>query len=228
MTREDALAQAALPAAPDLAAFAVAWLAHLRNERRLAAHDAGGLRARRQAVSRLPDRALRRRRPPSSISSASPPPICARSWRAGARRRSTGARCNAPSRRLRSLARHIEREGGGTASAFAALRAPARRPPAAAGARASPTPGRSRRPPSRDGRSARAVGHRARRGRSGAALRRGLAYRRSAVDPPRATRRSAASTRSRSSARARKTRIAPVIAPVRAAIEDYLELAPMR
>ena len=37
MPPEDALAEAALPAAPDLAALVVGWLAHLRDERRLAA-----------------------------------------------------------------------------------------------------------------------------------------------------------------------------------------------
>jgi integrase/recombinase XerC len=123
MTLEDRLAQAALPAAPDLAAAVAGWLAHLRDERRLAAHtlEAYG-RDVRQFLAFLTERF------------AAPPAIAdfvglvVGDLRAFlARRRAEAIDPRSLQRALsalRSLARHIERGGGGTASAFAALRAP--------------------------------------------------------------------------------------------------------
>ncbi len=145
---------------------------------------ARGLWPRRQAVPRLPQPSASTPRREKPISSASSPAICARSWRAGAPKGSTGARCNARSRRCARWRAIVEREGSGTASAFAAIRAPRAAAPPAAPAR------RRRRQGGRDhrrsrGRSARAVDPRARRGGPRAVLRRGPAHRRSPVDPPR-------------------------------------------
>ena len=119
MTREDALAQAALPAAPDLAAFALAWLAHLRDERRLAALtlEAYG-RDVRQFLAFLTERFGA---PPAVADFVGLAPADLRAFLA--RRRAEeidGRSLQRALSSLRSLARHIAREGGGTASAFAA------------------------------------------------------------------------------------------------------------
>ena len=95
--------------------------------RRRAAHVAPydrGLRPRRAAVPRLPRRAVRRAAVDRRFHRLRARQTCAPFSPAAGRRASTGARCSARSRRLRSLARHIAREGGEPASALGAVRAP--------------------------------------------------------------------------------------------------------
>ncbi|MGO4871659.1 MAG: tyrosine recombinase XerC [Roseiarcus sp.] len=221
MTREDALAQAALPAAPDLAAFALAWLAHLRNERRLAALtlEAYG-RDVRQFLAFLTERFGA---PPAVVDFVGLAPADLRAFLA--RRRAEeidGRSLQRALSSLRSLARHIAREGGGTASAFAALRAPraARRLPRAlpvADARAVATTavreGEAREPwvIARDAAVLALL--------YGAGLRIGEALSIRRADAPIGGLDSITVL-----GKGAKTRSAPVIAPVRAAIEDYLQL----
>ncbi|MGD0641699.1 MAG: site-specific integrase, partial [Roseiarcus sp.] len=223
MPREDALAHAALPAAPDLAAIVVAWLGHLRNERRLAALtlEAYG-RDIRQFLAFLTERFDA---PPTIADFVGLAPADLRAFLA--RRRAEeidGRSLQRALSSLRSLARHIAREGGGAASAFAALRAPraARRLPRAlpvADARAVATTavreGEAREPwiIARDAAVLALL--------YGAGLRIGEALsirRRDApiggVDAITVVGKGA------------KTRSAAVIAPVRAAIETYLQLCP--
>ena len=223
MPREDALAEAALPAAPDLAAIVVAWLGHLRNERRLAALtlEAYG-RDIRQFLAFLTERFDA---PPTIADFVGLAPADLRAFLA--RRRAEeidGRSLQRALSSLRSLARHIAREGGGAASAFAALRAPraARRLPRAlpvADARAVATTavreGEAREPwiIARDAAVLALL--------YGAGLRIGEALsirRRDApiggVDAITVVGKGA------------KTRSAAVIAPVRAAIETYLQLCP--
>ncbi len=119
----DDLATAALPAAPDLAAHVLGWLGHLRNERRLAALtlDAYG-RDVRQFLSFLAERF---EAPPALEDFLSLAPSDLRAFLA--RRRAEeidGRSLQRALSALRSLARHLEREGAGSASAFGAIRAP--------------------------------------------------------------------------------------------------------
>jgi integrase/recombinase XerC len=113
----------ALPAAPDLAAAVVGWLGHLRHERRLAAHtlEAYG-RDVRQFLGFLNERFDA---PPAIVDFVDIAPADLRAFLA--RRRAAeieGRSLQRALSALRSLARHLEREGGGTASAFGAIRAP--------------------------------------------------------------------------------------------------------
>ena len=113
----------ALPAAPDLAARVGAWLAHLRLERQLSAHslDAYG-RDVRQFLAFL---AQRFEAPPAVADFVGIVPADLRAFLA--RRRAEGIEGRSLLRALaalRSLARYLEREGAGRASAFSAIRAP--------------------------------------------------------------------------------------------------------
>ncbi|HEY1944935.1 MAG TPA: tyrosine recombinase XerC [Roseiarcus sp.] len=119
----DDLATAALPAAPDLAAHVVNWLAHLRNERRLAALtlEAYG-RDVRQFLAFL---AKRFDAPPALGDFVGLVPGDLRAFLASRRAEEIDGRSlQRALSALRSLARHIEREGAGAASAFGAIRAP--------------------------------------------------------------------------------------------------------
>ena len=117
------LEAAVLPAAPDLAERVAGWLAHLRNERRLAAHtlEAYG-RDVRQFLAFLTERF---EAPPAVADFVGLVPGDLRAFLA--RRRSEeidGRSLQRALSALRSLARHLEREGDGAASAFGAIRAP--------------------------------------------------------------------------------------------------------
>jgi len=223
MPREDAPAQALLPAAPDLAALVVAWLGHLRDERRLAAPtlEAYG-RDVRQFLAFLAERF---EAPPGTADFVG---LAASDLRAFlARRRAEGIEGRSLQRALsalRSLARQIERDGRGTASAFTALRAPraARGLPKAlaiADARTLATTavrqGEAREPwiLARDA-AALALLY-------GAGLRIGEALSIRRADAPIGDVDAIAIL-----GKGAKTRQAPVIAPVRAAIESYLALCP--
>ncbi len=217
------LEAAALPAAPDLAAAVAAWLAHLRRERRLAAHtlEAYG-RDVRQFLAFLTERF---NAPPGKADFVGLVPGDLRAFLA--RRRAEeidGRSLQRALSGLRSLARHLEREGGGTASAFAALRAPrlARRLPrplVVADAKAVTSPatrqGEAREPwiLARDA-AVLALCY-------GAGLRIGEALSIRRRDAPIGDVDAIAIV-----GKGAKTRQAPVIAPVRAAIEAYLALCP--
>jgi integrase/recombinase XerC len=220
---EDSLAQAALPAAPDLAAIVAAWLARLRCERRLAGHtlEAYG-RDVRQFLAFLSERFDA---PPGKADFVG---LVTGDLRAFlARRRAEGIDGRSLQRALsalRSLARHCEREGFGTASAFAAIRAPraARRLPrplAVADAKAVATTavraGEAREPwiLARDA-AVLALCY-------GAGLRIGEALSIRRADAPIGDVDAITVL-----GKGAKTRQAPIIAPVRAAIEDYLALCP--
>jgi integrase/recombinase XerC len=223
MPREDALAEAALPAAPDLAALVVGWLAHLRDERRLAALtlEAYG-RDVRQFLAFLTERFGA---PPTIADFVGLAPGDLRAFLA--RRRAEGIDGRSLQRALsglRSLARHIERYGGGTASAFAALRAPraARRLPrplavadAKAVASCEARAGEAREPwiLARDAAVLALL--------YGAGLRIGEALSIRRRDAPIGGLDAITIV-----GKGAKRRSAPVIAPVRAAIEDYLNLCP--
>ena len=213
---------ASLPAAPDLAAALGAWLAHLGHERLLSARTLEAYR--RDARQFLVFFAERVGAPPSVADFIDCAPADLRAFLA--HRRAEGVDARSLQRALsalRSLARHIARESGGTASALGAIRAPkaARRLPRPL---SGPTPGRCR--------------HRARDGEArepwvlardaavlALLLRRRPAHFRGAVDPSRrrAGRRGGSGQRRR---QGRKSRSAPIIAPVRKAVEDYLALCP--
>ena len=140
---------------------------------------------------------------------------CARFLRAAARRASTAGRCRRALSALRSLARHIAREGGETASALGAIRA-RRRPPAgcpgllsASDARAVATTAACARAQARDpwvlARDAAVLALCYGAGSS--------PHFRGAGDPSLRTRLSVPARRSPSSARARRRARFPVIAP---------------
>ena len=114
---------AALPAAPDLAATAAAWLVHLAHERRLSARtiEAYG-RDARQFLAFLETRFGA---PPGIADFADLAPGDLRAFLA--RRRAEGIEARSLQRALsalKSLARHIARETGQTAAALGAIRAP--------------------------------------------------------------------------------------------------------
>jgi integrase/recombinase XerC len=114
---------ALLPAAPDLSARISAWLRHLGQERRLSPHslDAYG-RDIRQFLGFLCERFDA---PPTIAVFAAIAPADLRAFLA--RRRADGVEGRSLMRALaslRSLARFLEREGAGRASAFFAIRAP--------------------------------------------------------------------------------------------------------
>jgi integrase/recombinase XerC len=114
---------ALLPAAPDLSARFSAWLRHLSLERQLSPHslDAYG-RDVRQFLGFLAERFDA---PPTIANFISLAPADLRAFLA--RRRAEGTQGRSLMRALaslRSLARYLEREGVGRASAFSAIRAP--------------------------------------------------------------------------------------------------------
>jgi integrase/recombinase XerC len=223
LSPKDALAHPALPAAPDLAALVAAWLTHLRHERRLAAHslEAYG-RDVRQFLAFLTERFEAQ---PTIADFVGLVPGDLRAFLA--RRRAEeidGRSLQRALSSLRSLARHLEREGHGAASAFGAIRAPRAprrlpRPLAVADAKAVASPeiraGEAREPwiLARDA-AALALCY-------GAGLRIGEALSIRRADAPVGELDAIAIV-----GKGAKTRQTPVIAPVRRAIETYLKLCP--
>ena len=214
---------AALPAAPDLVAAAAGWLAHLAHERRLSARtlEAYG-RDARQFLAFLQERFGA---PPGIADFTDCAPADLRAFLA--HRRADGVDARSLQRAisaLRSLARHIARATGQTAAALGALRAPkaARRLPrplSAPDARAvtttAPREGEAREPwiLARDA-AVLALCY-------GAGLR---------ISEALSIRRAAAPIGETDAisivGKGGKSRSAPVIAPVRRAVEDYLKLCP--
>jgi integrase/recombinase XerC len=214
---------AALPAAPDLVAAAAGWLAHLAHERRLSARtlEAYG-RDARQFLAFLQERFGA---PPGIADFTDCAPADLRAFLA--HRRADGVDARSLQRAisaLRSLARHIARETGQAAAALGALRAPkaARRLPrplSAPDARAvtttAPREGEAREPwvLARDA-AVLALCY-------GAGLR---------ISEALSIRRAAAPIGETDAisivGKGGKSRSAPVIAPVRRAVEDYLKLCP--
>jgi integrase/recombinase XerC len=214
---------AALLAAPDLAAAAAAWLVHLAHERRLSARtiEAYG-RDARQFLAFLGERFGA---PPGVADFTDCAPSDLRAFLA--RRRGEGVDGRSLQRALsalRSLARHIARESGETAAALGAIRAPkaARRLPrplSPPDARAVTTTalreGEAREPwvLARDA-AVLALCY-------GAGLRisEALSIRRAAAPVGEAEAVTIVG-------KGQKSRSAPIIAPVRKAVEDYLKLCP--
>ncbi len=213
----------ARPAAPDLAARVGEWLAALRDEKRLAAKtlEAYG-RDVRQFLAFLSERFGG---PAGVADFTGILPADLRSFLARRRAEEIDPRSlQRALSALRSLARHLERAGAGRASAFSALRSPRAgrrlpRPLDIADARmvstTAPRDGEARDPwiPARDA-AVLALCY-------GAGLRIGeaLAIRRAdapigEVDQLTVVGKGA------------KTRVAPIIAPVRVAVEAYLEQCP--
>jgi len=214
---------AALPAAPDLVAAAAGWLAHLAHERRLSARtlEAYG-RDARQFLAFLQERFGA---PPGIADFTDCAPADLRAFLA--HRRADGVDARSLQRAisaLRSLARHIARETGQTAAALGAVRAPKAprrlpRPLSAPDARAvtttAPREGEAREPwvLARDA-AVLALCY-------GAGLR---------ISEALSIRRAAAPIGETDAisivGKGGKSRSAPVIAPVRRAVEDYLKLCP--
>ncbi|MGO9420030.1 tyrosine recombinase XerC [Roseiarcus sp.] len=219
----DTLASAALPAAPDLAAAVSAWLRHLAAERKMSAHtiDAYG-RDARQFLAFLAERCGA---PPSISGFVHCAPGDLRAFLA--RRRAEGIDGRSLQRALsalRSLARAIARDTDETASALGAIRAPK-------SARRLPRPLN----PS-DARAVTTTGPRAGEAREQWVLARDAAV--LALCYGAGLRISEALGLKRADApigaveavtvigKGKKMRSAPVIAPVRKAIKDYLALCP--
>ncbi len=212
-----------LPAAPDLAAVVRAWLRALSDERKLSAHtiEAYG-RDARQFLAFL---AGRFGAPPSVADFVNCAPGDLRAFLA--RRRAEGIEGRSLQRALsalRSLARAIARDGGETASALGAIRAPKAgrrlpRPLNPADARAvtttAPRAGEARDPwvLARDA-AVLALCY-------GAGLRISEALGLRRADAP-----VGAVDAVTVIGKGEKTRSAPIIAPVRKAVEDYLALCP--
>ena len=214
---------AALPAAPDLVAAAAGWLGHLAHERRLSARtlEAYG-RDARQFLAFLQERFGA---PPGIADFTDCAPADLRAFLA--HRRADGVDARSLQRAisaLRSLARHIARETGQTATALGAVRAPKAprrlpRPLSAPDARAvtttAPREGEAREPwvLARDA-AVLALCY-------GAGLR---------ISEALSIRRAAAPIGETDAisivGKGGKSRSAPVIAPVRRAVEDYLKLCP--
>jgi integrase/recombinase XerC len=214
---------AAPPSAPDLAADAAAWLHHLAHERRLSARtiEAYG-RDARQFLAFLQERFGAPAGIADFIDCA---PADLRAFLA--RRRAEGVDGRSLQRALsalKSLARHIARESGQTATALGAVRAPKAprrlpRPLSAADAKAMTTTslreGEAREPwvLARDA-AVLALCY-------GAGLRISEALSIRRVDAPVGETDAVTIV-----GKGRKTRSAPIIPPVRKAIEDYLSLCP--
>jgi integrase/recombinase XerC len=214
---------ALLPAAPDLSASVGAWLRHLGLERRLSPHSLDGYgRDVRQFLSFLSERF---EAPPTIADFIGLAPADLRAFLA--RRRADGIEGRSLMRALaslRSLARFLERDGAGRASAFQAIRAPRL-------ARSLPKPLRAA--------DAIAMTHtQIREGEArdpwilardaaviallyGAGLRIAEALSIRRQDAPVGLLDSVTIL-----GKGRKTRSAPVIAPVRREIENYLKLCP--
>jgi integrase/recombinase XerC len=214
---------AALPAAPDLAKTVAAWLRQLAAERQMSAHtvEAYG-RDARQFLAFLAERFGA---PPSVSDFVRCAPGDLRAFLA--RRRAEGIEGRSLQRALsalRSLARVIARETGQTTSALGAIRAPKAgrrlpRPLAPADARAVTTTGprageaREQWVLARDA-AVLALCY-------GAGLRISEALGLQRADAPIGTADAVTVI-----GKGRKTRSAPIIAPVRKAVEDYLALCP--
>ena len=217
------LAEFALPAAPDLAAAVAAWLRHLAHERRVSAHTLDAYsRDARQFLAFLRERFGAA---PGVADFADCGPADLRAFLAARRAEGVDARSlQRAISALRSLARHIARETGQTATALGALRTPkaARRLPrplSASDARAvtttAPREGEAREPwvLARDA-AVLALCY-------GAGLR---------ISEALSIRRAAAPIGETDAlaivGKGQKPRSAPIIAPVRKAVEDYLKLCP--
>jgi integrase/recombinase XerC len=220
---DDAILTALMPAAPDLAARVSAWLRHLAVERRLSPHslDAYG-RDVRQFLAFLAERFDA---PSTTADFVALAPADLRAFLA--RRRSDGVEGRSLMRALaalRSLARWLERDGAGRASAFAAIRAPrlARSLPKPIGAADAIAMTHT---DIRDGEArdpwilARDAAVLALLYGAGLRIAEALSIRRQ--DAPIGEIDSVTIL-----GKGQKTRVAPVIAPVRKAIEDYLALCP--
>jgi len=213
----------AFPAAPDLAAASTAWLAHLAHERRLSARtiEAYG-RDARQFLAFLEERFGA---PPGVGDFTDCAPGDLRAFLA--RRRGEGVEGRSLQRALsalRSLARHIAREGGEPAAALGAVRAPkaARRlprplspPDAKAVTMTALREGEAREPwvLARDA-AVLALCY-------GAGLRISEALSIRRADAPVGETDAVTIV-----GKGQKSRSAPIIAPVRKAVEDYLSLCP--
>src|SRR3984957_16934367 len=214
---------ALLPAAPDLSASVGAWLRHLGLERRLSPHSLDGYgRDVRQFLGFLNERFDA---PPTIADFIGLAPADLRAFLA--RRRADGVEGRSLMRALaslRSLARYLERNGAGRASAFQAIRAPRL-------ARSLPKPLRAAdaiamtHTEIRDGEArdpwilARDAAVIALLYGAGLRIAEALSIRRQ--DAPVGLLDSVTIL-----GKGRKTRSAPVIAPVRREIENYLKLCP--
>ncbi len=214
---------AALPAAPDLAAAAAAWLVRLARERRLSERTIEAYaRDARQFLAFLGERFGA---PPSVADFTDCVPADLRAFLA--RRRAEGIDGRSLQRALsalRSLARHIARNGGETAAALGAIRAPkaARRlprplsaPDAKAVTTTAPREGEAREPwvLARDA-AVLALCY-------GAGLRISEALSIRRADAPVGETEAITIV-----GKGQKSRSAPIIAPVRKSVEDYLSLCP--
>jgi integrase/recombinase XerC len=220
---DDLINRATLPAAPDLAAAAAAWLVHLAHERRLSARtiEAYG-RDARQFLAFLQERFGA---PPGIADFTDCAPADLRAFLA--RRRGEGVDGRSLQRALsslKSLARHIARETGMTAAAFGAVRAPKAprrlpRPLSAPDAKAvtttAPREGEAREPwvLARDA-AVLALCY-------GAGLRISEALSIRRADAPVGETEAITIV-----GKGGKSRSAPIIKPVRKAVEDYLKLCP--
>ena len=219
----DDLDLAALPAAPDLAAAVTAWLGRLAGERRLSANtvEAYG-RDARQFLAFLAERLGA----PAGVGEFSAlAPADLRAFLAS--RRAEGIDPRSLQRALsalRSLARSIEREGGGAASALGAVRAPraARRLPRplpVADAKAVVTTAARQGDPREPWILARDAAVLALCYGAGLRISEALSIKRR--DAP-----TGAVEALTIVGKGAKTRRAPIIAPLRQAVEDYLKLCP--
>jgi integrase/recombinase XerC len=214
---------ATFPAAPDLAAAAIAWLRHLSHERRLSARtiEAYG-RDARQFLAFLEQRFGA---PPAIGDFTDCAPGDLRAFLA--QRRAEGVEGRSLQRALsalKSLARHIARESGQTAAALGSVRAPKAsrrlpRPLSAPDAKALTTTalrdGEAREPwvLARDA-AVLALCY-------GAGLRISEALSIRHADAPIGETESVTIV-----GKGQKSRSAPIIAPVRKAVEDYLSICP--
>ena len=215
--------RAVLSAAPDLMGAVVGWLRRLGGERQMSAHTIEAYaRDARQFLAFLAERFGA---PPSTLDFTDCAPADLRAFLA--RRRAEGIDGRSLQRQLsalRSLARHVARDGGETAAALGTIRAPK-------AARRLPRPLTPR--------DARAVATTA--PREGEARERWILARDAAVlalcygaglriSEALGIRRADAPIGEADTitivGKGKKTRSAPIIAPVRKSIEDYLALCP--